>query len=176
MHSLEPRPYAGAVREPAESQPADSRPATPPSLPRAWRIPPWQPAALILLGTVLIALDLYAHISTAAKATAALIALAALVAAGCAARFLLVADDDGIWVRRLFGERLVEWSEVAKVETVVLHRNAMTVRITRIDGSHLDVPPSLVQPALPTGMRKAQKAIGVVATELAEVAKHQKHR
>lgn len=162
-------PYAVAVREPAESEPAGA----PPELPRVWRIPPWQPAALILLATALLALDLYADLSTPARATAGLIALAALVAAGCGARFLLVADDDGIWVRRILGERLVEWPDVANVETIVVSRNAMTVRITRADGTHLDVPPSLVQPALPTGMRKARRAIGAVATQLAELAREQ---
>ena len=170
------RPYAGAVRDPVESQPSGAPPVGAPGLPRVWRIPPWQPAALILLATALLALDLYADLSTAAKATAGLIALAALVAAACAARFLLVADDDGIWVRRILGERLVEWPDVANVETIVLNRNAMTVRITRADGTHLDVPPALVQPALPTGMRKARRAIGVVATQLMELAKRQQQR
>jgi hypothetical protein len=139
-----------------------------------WRIPPWQPAALILLATVLIALDIYGHLSLGALLMAAFIAFAALVAAGCAARYLLVADEDGIWVRRIFGEQLIEWGDVAKIEMTIIHHNSMTVRITRADATHLDVPPSLLQPSVPTKMRKVRASIDAVATQLAEIAAQQR--
>jgi len=101
------------------------------ALPQIWRIPAWQPAALVLVATGLIALVMYGHFAIGPGLMMGVIAAAALVGAGVAMRFLLVADDDGIWVRRLFSEQLVEWHEVSSIETVHLHANTPTLRIAR---------------------------------------------
>src|SRR6478735_318509 len=101
-----------------------------PELPLVWRIPPWQPAALILLATVLFAFDLYGDLGLGALVMTLAIAAAALVGAVFAIRLSLVADDDGIWVRRFFRERLVAWSEVADVRATLVSRNTMTIRIS----------------------------------------------
>jgi hypothetical protein len=136
------------------------------ALPQIWRIPAWQPAALILVATGLIALVMYGHFAIGPGLMMGVIAAAALVGAGVAMRFLLVADDDGIWVRRLFSEQLVEWHEVSSIETVHLHANTPTLRIARTNGTHVDVPPTLLQPALPTGIRKARALVGTVGRQL----------
>ena len=143
---------------------ADSRPST--ALPQIWRVPPWQPAALILVATGLIALVMYGHFALAPALMMGVLGAAALGGAAVAVRFLLVADDDGIWVRRLFGEQLVEWHEVSSIETVHVHANTPTLRIARTNGTHVDVPPTLLQPALPTSMRKARVMVGVVGQRL----------
>ncbi len=143
-------------------------------LPQTWRIPSWQPAALILLATVLLALDLYAGLGLGPLIMTAAIAAAALVAAGFALRYLLVADDEGIWVRQLFGERLVEWRDIADIEVEHVRGTTYTIRITRANGTFVDVPPSLLQPTLPTSVRKARAVVSTVARRLIEIAAEQR--
>jgi hypothetical protein len=140
------------------------------SLPQVWRIPPWQPAVLLLLTTVLAAVDIYGHPSTVAMIVAAFLAIAALVAAVCAVRYALVADEDGIWVRKVFTVTLVEWTDLAHAELTTAHRTGMTVRITRHDDSYVDVPPSLLLPTVPTTMPKARSIIHNVAMRLNAIA------
>ena len=147
---------------------ADSHSGT--TLPQVWRVPPWQPAALILVATVLLALVMYGDFKLGPTLMMAALAAAALVGAALAVRFVLVADDDGIWVRRLFSVQVVEWDEVSKIEMVHVHANTPTLRIDRVDGTHVDVPPTLLQPALPTGIRKARAMVGAVAQRLLAIA------
>jgi hypothetical protein len=146
---------------------ADSDPAH--RLPQVWRIPPWQPAALILTATALAAVDIYVRPAPLAMFAAAFVAAAALLAAVCAMRYLLVADEDGIWVRRVFREVLVEWGEIARVE-MTTHRGAMTVRVTRTNGSYVDVPPSLLLPTVPRTLPKVRTIIHGVAMHLGDLA------
>ena len=141
-----------------------------PELPLVRRIPPWQPALLILVATVLLALDLYGHLSVGALIMTAVIAAAALVGAAFAIRLSLIADEDGIWVRRVFRERVVLWRDLATVEAVYVGRNTMTIRITRRNGSFVDVPPSLLLPTLPTKMRNAHTIVHNLALELSRLA------
>jgi hypothetical protein len=147
---------------------ADSHPST--ALPQFWRVPPWQAAALILVATVLLALIIYGDFPLAPEVMLGAVAAAALVGAGLAVRFLLVADDDGIWVRRVFSEQLVEWDEVATIEMVHVHANTPTLRIERSNGTHVDVPPTLLQPALPTNIGKTRALVGTVARQLLMIA------
>lgn len=141
-----------------------------PDLPLVWRIPPWQPALLILVATVLLALDLYGQLSVGALIMTAVIAAAALVGAVFAIRLSLIADEDGIWVRRVFRERVVRWRDLATVEAVYIGRNTMTIRITRKDGKFIDVPPSLLLPTLPTKMRNSQMIVHNLALDLSRLA------
>jgi hypothetical protein len=141
-----------------------------PQLPHTWRIPSWQPAALILLATVLIAYDIYGSPSLGALLMTAVIAAAGLVGALVAVRYLLVADDDGIWVRSLFAQQLVEWRDIADIEVTHVRGTTSTVRITCADRRFIDVPPTLLQPTLPTGARRAHAAVGAVARELIDLA------
>jgi hypothetical protein len=143
-------------------------------LPQIWRIPVWQPAALILVATVLLALDLYADLGIGALIMTAVIAVAALVAAGLALRYLLVADEDGIWIRSVRSEQLVEWRDLADIDVTHVRGTTVTVRITRTDGKFVDVPPTLLQPTLPTGARRARTLVGLVARRLLEIAAQQR--
>jgi hypothetical protein len=139
-------------------------------LPQVWRIPSWQPAALILLAAALIGYDLYGSPGLGALLMTAVIAAAALVAAVFAIRYLLVADGDGIWVRTLLGEKLIEWSDIADIDVTHVRGTTSTVRITRVGGSFVDVPPSLLQPTLPTSAGKALAVVGTVARRLNDLA------
>lgn len=147
---------------------ADSHPST--ALPRVWRVPAWQASALILVATVLLALVMYGDFRIATTAMMGAVAAVALVGAALAVRYLLVADDDGIWVRRIFSVQLVEWNEVSKIDMVHVHANTPTLRIERVDGTHVDVPPTLLQPALPTNIRKTRAMVGMVARQLVMIA------
>ncbi|HEV7203596.1 MAG TPA: PH domain-containing protein [Jatrophihabitans sp.] len=139
-------------------------------LPQEWRIPPWQAAVLVLVATGLLALDLNVHLSPGALIMTGIIAAASLFGAVVALRYLLVADDDGIWVRHLFRTDLVEWNDVKDVEMTVGRRNATTIRITRVTGAHVDVPPSLLLPTLPTKMSRVRSIMHGTATHLKELA------
>lgn len=139
-------------------------------LPQIWRVPPWQPAALILLATVLIALVLYGNFALGPNTMMIAVALAALTGAVLAIRFVLVADDDGIWIRRVFAVDLVEWPDLARIDVVHVHANTPTLRITRVSGTHVDVPPTLLQPSLPTGIRKARTLVASVAQRLLAIS------
>jgi hypothetical protein len=44
------------------------------------------------------------------------------------------------------------------------------VRITRRSGKFVDVPPTLLQPTLPTSARKARAVVGAVARRLIDIA------
>ena len=55
---------------------------------------------------------------------------------------------------------------MSSIETVHLHANTPTLRIARSNGTHVDVPPTLLQPALPTGIRKARALVGAVGRQL----------
>ncbi len=138
-------------------------------LPQAWRIPSWQPAALILVATALLAFDIYGSPSVGALIMSCVIAAAALAGALLAVRYVLVADDTGIWVRSALGQHVVEWNEVADVDTTHVRGTTWTVRITRANGTFVDVPPSLLQPTLPTGARRARAVVGTVARRLADL-------
>ncbi len=87
-----------------------------------------------------------------------------------AIRLSLVADDDGIWVRKFFRERLVEWDDVAEVRATLVSRNTMTIRISRMQGGHVDVPPSLLLPTLPTKVHNAQTVVHNAALQLSRLA------
>jgi Bacterial PH domain len=150
--------------------------ATKGSLPQVWRIPPWQAAALLLLTTALAAIDIYARPSAIPAFAVAFVAVSALVAAVCAIRYLLVADEDGLWVRRVASETLVAWPDVERVELTTAHRSGMTVRITRHDGSYVDVPPSLLLPTVPTTIVKTRSRIHTVATRLNALAAAQQKK
>jgi hypothetical protein len=144
------------------------------SLPLVWRIPPWQPAGLLLLTAVLAALDIYGDLNLGALLMTAVIALAAFVGAVFALRFLFVADEDGIWVRGLFKERLVEWDDVARVELTTVRHNSATIRITRSDDTFVDVPPSLLLPAKPTSIPKVRSMLHAKVLLLGELVEQQR--
>jgi hypothetical protein len=131
----------------------------PPTLPREWRIPPWQPAALFLAVSGLAAYDLYGSPSLTTVIVTVFLALVFAALGILAARYLLVADEDGVWVRSLTGERHVSWPDLKSVDVVAGRRGSTTVRIVRANGSFVDVPPSLLLPTLPTKIDKARAVI-----------------
>lgn len=145
-----------------------------PTLPLVWRIPPWQPAALIVVATVLLALVLYGHFSAGPVLMMVVVAVAALVSAGLALRLLFVADDDGLWIRRSTSQQLVEWHDIASIDMVPVRGNTVTVRITRRNGSFADVPPTLLLPTMPTGIAKVRSRVHAVALRLTAIAADQR--
>ncbi len=141
-----------------------------PRLPREWRIPPWQPAALFLVVSGLAAYDLYGSPSVTTVIVTVFLAVVFGALGILATRYLLVADEDGVWVRGLTGERHVPWPELKSVDVVAGRRGSTTVRIVRADGSFVDVPPSLLLPTLPTKIDKARAVMYGTAGVLEELA------
>lgn len=141
-----------------------------PELPVVWRVPPWQPAALNVVAAVLLAVLLYASPSAAAVVGLGVGALAAVTGAVLAMRYLLVADEEGVVVRRALSTHAIPWTHLASVEAIVTRGVTMTVRLTATDKTIVDVPPTLVQPTLPTNVRKAHAMVHARALQLAELA------
>ena len=121
---------------------------------------------LLLAVSGFAALDIYGHPSTGVLVLAIALAVLCLSLAVCAIRYLLVADDEGVWVRDLLQERHVPWTELRKVEVTQGRRGSMTLRIYRQDDTYVDVPAPLLLPSLPTKVAKARARIQVVAGQL----------
>jgi hypothetical protein len=142
------------------------RPALDADRPLSWRVPPYQPALLMLVVCAVAALNIYGHPSETARALTLVLGAAVLAAAVLALRMYLGVDSDGVVVRFLFRPVWLPWSQIARVEVVSAVRGSDTVRLVRHDGSYVDVPPSLLQPSTPTSKPRALARLNSVAKEL----------
>ena len=131
-----------------------------------WRIPSYQPALLMLVLVGAAALNIYASPSAVVRISTLALGLLCGGLAIAALRLQLVATHDGVAVRQLVGERWVPWSELDQVEVVPNVRGAPTLRLNRLDGSYVDVPPSLLQPTKPTAKRVVMRNLDTVAGQL----------
>jgi hypothetical protein len=143
-----------------------SRPALGTGEPLSWRVPPYQPALLMLVVCVAAALLIYGHPSDTVRSLALLLGTVALVAAVFALRMYLVVDAEGIEVRYLWRPAWLPWSEIARVEVVSAVRGSDTVRVVRRDGTYVDVPPSLLQPAVPTSKPRARARLNSIGNQI----------
>ncbi len=133
---------------------------------RSWRIPPAQTAILFLVVTACAALNIYWRPSGPVRIFTILLALAALAWAIVGMRMYLAVDDEGVAIRFVGRESWLPWPEIAGIDVVSGVRGAHTIRFTRTDGTHVDVPPSLLQPVKPTKKPVAIARLKSVATEL----------
>ncbi len=131
-----------------------------------WRIPPYQPAVLMLILVAAAALNIYAQPPVVVRIPTLAVGLLCGGLAIAALRLQLVATDDGIAVRRVVGEQWLPWPELDEVEVVPNVRGAPTVRLNRVDGSYVDVPPSLLQPTRPTAKHVVMRNLAVFAGQL----------
>ena len=131
-----------------------------------WRIPAYQPAVLMLVLVGAAALNIYGHPSTVVRIPTLALGLFCGALAITALRLQLVATDDGVAVRQLVGEQWIPWSELAEIEVVPNVRGAPTVRLNRIQGSFVDVPPSLLQPTKPTAKHVVMRSLDTVVIQL----------
>ena len=131
-----------------------------------WRIPSYQPAALMLVLVVAAALNIYAHPAVVVRIPTLAIGLLCGGLAIAALRLQMIATDEGISVRQMLGEQWLAWPELAEVEVVPNVRGAPTVRLNRVDGTYVDVPPSLLQPTKPTAKHIVMRNLDTVAGQL----------
>jgi hypothetical protein len=134
-----------------------------------WRVPPALPAVLLLLVSGAAALNIYGHPSQPVRLFTIGLGLICLVVAIGWLRMYLVADEDGVEVRELRRVSSIEWPEIDRVEVVYGVRGGNTVRVTRHDGSFVDVPPSLLQPARPTSKPRAEAQLKMIAREIEQL-------
>lgn len=134
--------------------------------PLVWRIPAYQPALLMLVLVAAAALNLYSQPSLAVRIGTLAIGLACGVLAIVALRLQLVATDDGVALRTTLTNSWLPWSQLDDLEVIPEVRGAPTVRLNRIDGSYLNVPPSLLQPTLPTSKQRAMGQLEHAARQL----------
>jgi len=134
--------------------------------PQSWRVPPYQPALLMLVVCAIAALNIYGHPSENVRALTLVLGAAALAAAVLALRMYLGVDADGVVIRYLLRPVWLPWEAIARVEVVSAIRGSDTVRLVRHDGSHVDVPPSLLQPSTPTSKPRALAGLNSVAHQL----------
>jgi hypothetical protein len=141
-----------------------------PAMPLVWRVPPWQPALLNVVAAVLLLILFYRTPSAAVTVGLAAGVAIALTGSVLAMRFVVIAGEEGVVVRRVISRRVLSWSEIVDIESVAVSGVTMTVRLTCTDKSVVDVPPTLVQPTLPTNVRKAHAVVYARTAELAAVA------
>ena len=134
--------------------------------PLAYRIGPGQTATLILVAVVCLVPVLYFHPSSAVRGVLAAIALAALVVAGVTRWMYLLVDDEGVAVRHLGRERWLPWPEIDRVEIVSGVRGSDTIRFSRVDGTSVDAPPSLLQPSRPMGKPAARRRLQEILRQI----------
>jgi hypothetical protein len=134
--------------------------------PQSWRVPPYQPALLMLVVCAVAAWNIYGHPSETARALTLALGAAVLAAAVLALRMYLAVDADGVVVRYLRRPVWLPWSQIARVEVAPGVRGSDTVRLVRHDGSYVDVPPSLLQPATPTSKPRALARLNGIANQI----------
>lgn len=142
--------------------PLDDRP------PVVWRLPPWQPAVLFLITAGFAAWSIYSSSSAGVRAVTIALGLAFLLAAVAAARMYLVADDEGIGVRRYAGETSVPWERITGIAVTRLRGGSMTLELQCREDTAVHVPPSLVLPARPTSIARTEQLLSARARELTE--------
>src|SRR3982751_1573863 len=96
--------------------------------PLAYRISPLHIALLILVAIPCLAVNLYAHPSTAVRVVTLAIGLAALALAAGSWRMYLVVDDEGVAVRGIGRERWLPWDRIDRAEVVSGVRGSDTIR------------------------------------------------
>ena len=134
--------------------------------PLSWRVSPYQPALLMLVVCAVAALNVYGHPSQTARAMTLVLGAAVLAAAVLALRMYLGVDADGVLVRYLARPVWLPWSQISRVEVVSAVRGSDTVRLVRHDGSYVDVPPSLLQPAAPMSKPRALARLNGIAHQI----------
>ncbi|HEY0165419.1 MAG TPA: hypothetical protein VGB75_00120 [Jatrophihabitans sp.] len=132
----------------------------------SWQVPPYQPALLMLLVCGAAAWNIYGHPSETARALTLGLGALALGLAVLALRMYLGVDSDGAVVRYLGRPVWLPWAEVARVEVVSGVRGSDTVRFVRHDGSHVDVPPSLLQPSTPMSRPRAAARLNGIGNQI----------
>jgi len=134
----------------------------------AFRFSPVQTALLILLACPCAAINLYAHPSAPFRGITIAIGLTALALAVLTYRMYLVVDDEGVALRYLRREQWLPWAQIDRVEIVTGVRGSETIRFTRRDGTHVDTPPSLLQPSKPTGRPAAARRLRDILRQIEE--------
>jgi hypothetical protein len=134
--------------------------------PLSWRVPPYQPALLMLVVCAVAALNIYGHPSQTVRAVTITLGALAAALAVLALRMYLRVDSDGVVVRYLLSPSWLAWSQIARVEIVPDVRGSETVRFVAVDGSHVDVPPSLLQPAKPTSKPRASARLNGILNQI----------
>jgi len=132
----------------------------------SWRVPPYQPALLMLLVCAVAALNVYGHPSQTVRVVTLAVGSLALGLAVLALRMYLGIDEDGVVVRHLLRPSWLAWSEIARVQVVPDVRGASTIRFFRRDGSYVDVPPSLLQPSKPTSKPRALARLEAISNQI----------
>jgi hypothetical protein len=143
--------------------PARSVDPSDPTAPLVWRIPSWQPAALMLFVCGVIALNLYASPNTLIRVVTIGLGAVAFVSALDGLRMYMVVDQAGIGFRGLFRTHNFDWPDISQISVRRRGFSGPTLRIIRGDGTYADVPPSLVLPTKPTGTAKALAQLGDTA-------------
>ena len=134
--------------------------------PLSWRVPPLQTALLFLVVCACAALNIYGHPSSPLRSVTIIFGLAALALAVASLRLFLVVDDEGVALRYLGRAVWIPWSEVKHIEIVSGVRGSDTIRFSRVDGTYVDTPPSLLQPSKPTSKPTARHLLKDILRQL----------
>lgn len=134
--------------------------------PLSWRVPPYQPALLMLLVCGAAALNVYGQPSESVRVLTLALGALALGLAVLGLRMYLGVDAEGVVVRYLRRPVWLGWPEIARVEVVSGVRGSDTVRFVRHDGTYVDVPPSLLQPSKPMSKPRAAARLNSIGNQI----------
>jgi hypothetical protein len=129
-------------------------------------VPPALPAVTLLVVSGTAALNIYGHPTPPARLFTIALGVVCLGAAVSWLRMFLFADGEGVAVRHLRAEVWTAWPDIDRVEVVSQVRGANTIRIARRNGTFVDVPPSLLQPALPTSKPRARARLDGIVRDI----------
>jgi hypothetical protein len=127
--------------------------------PLVYRISPVQVAVLVLVSIPAFAVNIYWHPSVVLRVVTLAFGFAALFAAFAGWRMYLVADEEGVAVRRLGHEVWLPWRTISGMDVVSGVRGSDTIRIHHTGGPDVTVPPSLLQPNRPTSRVVARRRL-----------------
>jgi hypothetical protein len=138
---------------------------SPSRAPIVYKVPEWQTATLFTLAAVSLFLALHVNLGIAVRIMCGMLSVIVIAAGVVAVRSYLVADDEGIGARGVLFEQSVHWADLDRVR-VVGHHGALTLCITRLDGTRFDVRPALVLPLKPMSTQKTRHRLEEMAREL----------
>jgi len=130
------------------------------------RIPVQIPALLLLVVCGCSFVAIYLDVPPTARGILGAVALGLFALVVACLRMGLEADESGVAVRRLLKWRWIGWSRIERVEIAQGIRGSESIRVVARDGELLDVPPTLLQPTLPTTRPRAQAQLRGVLAEI----------
>lgn len=138
------------------------------------QLPPAIPALGFLVTAACAAGLIYGHPGVQPRFAISIVGLVAFAVAVLSLRMIVLVDSDGVTVRFLRTVHFVPWADIKQIRRATVRGNE-TMVIVRRDDTNLVVPPTLLQPALPTSKRKAAAQVDVIIAQARRIGSSAQH-